>query len=80
MGRFFYATIWTSLLAAEGHSKSAIGGKNPSAQALAFWISLSAHPQLQFLFDAEVFENSRFNDFSVGLTGDENRVLINNQL
>ena len=34
MGRFFYATIWTTLLAVEGHPKSAIGGKNPSAQAL----------------------------------------------
>lgn len=33
MGRFLYATIWTTLLAAEGHFKSAIDEQNPSAQA-----------------------------------------------
>lgn len=34
MGRFLYATIWTTLSADEGHFKSAIDGQNPSAQAV----------------------------------------------
>ena len=40
---------------------------------------LIAHPELQILFGAEIFKNTGLNDFAVGLTGDEHRILIDDQ-
>jgi hypothetical protein len=48
-------------------------------RALTFRIGLIAHPELQILFGAEIFKNTGLNDFAVGLTGDEHRILIDDQ-
>ena len=48
-------------------------------RALTFRIGLITHPELQILFGAEIFKNTGLNDFAVGLTGDEHRILIDDQ-
>jgi len=36
LDRFLHAILWTILSADEGHFLSAIGGQNPSAQAIGY--------------------------------------------
>ena len=42
-------------------------------------IGLMTDPELQFLLSAEVVEDSRLDDFTVGLAGDEHSVLVYDQ-
>ena len=48
-------------------------------RSFTFWIMFVAYPELQFLFCTEIFKDTGLYDFTESFTGNEHRILIDDQ-